>query len=426
MRQDDSYRRQPSGNTRTSGQVRLLSCSRFGTVHTERLLYARPEIKGFRPYRIAVSPGSAWADVIFVASGCQVLALTVQEPNLDGNLSFDSSRGSDPPPFTSDDEVPVDCRVVCTVETTGEVRGLSACGPFLFFCDNNGLAAIELPLVIPGSPTRLKATKLAHPTRSLAARFNVDLKHTKSLFAFPLSADDSAARNLHNYGVCLVNEGCLYVVPCQALAPAVLEIKLEGCIPAAAAYHADSRTLFVAAAGGNAIYKGTINLTASLSTVLRSGAEAMAASKTRTNGDPTTTVVITVDLAFGWSPLPTTHQVSSSLFVDICVSRSGAVFGCKTGSVASGVTAFARPTPPAASALQTPAVLRARTADVSPISAIDPAVAFGNLAAPGYLSGLTTIARKVSPPRCSNNECLQRIIAVAKYCEEARYWKVVD
>lgn len=375
---------------------------------------------------MAVSTDPAWSNVVFVASGRNVFALSVAEPHLDGNASFDSSRGADPPPFTSEDEVGVDCTVVCSVDTTGEVRGLSVCCGHVLFTDNNGLVAAELPPAPPEPSIKLKPKKLAGSTRQLSDSHGVEHTKTTGLFTSTLSSADGASRKLHNCVICIVNSGCLYVVGCQSSSACSLEIKVDGCITPSAAYHAASHTVFLAGNDGNAIFSGKLDLVASFSAVLRSGAEAKASSKGRPSAGSKTVVTLPVVQSFSWTTLASTHHTASPLLMDVCVSHSGAVYGCKSGSgIESVVSVFGRRPVPSHSGFpqQTPAVLRARTIDVSPISSTGPVLSFDDAPATTYLPNLSTIARK-SFARCTNTDCMQRIITIAKYCEEARYWKV--
>ena len=217
------------------------------------------------------------ADVVFVASGSAILALRVHE----ASQSFDrSSAVSGRSAGLPDPAESLSAEIMHTLPAAGEVRGLHAAGPFVFWADNNGLSCIDVRAsgitAAAASKAPVKVVKLACANKALqSALRGRKLSEIKTIHAIALSDAQESIGQLKNYVLLVSIAGEIVAVEADALTTSGLcSLDLGLATVNRVVYAKSAHTLFAVEAAADALWQATLNLPELLSCLQASKAAA--------------------------------------------------------------------------------------------------------------------------------------------------------
>lgn len=381
----------------------------------------RVGVEPFVPGSLAISPTAA--SVVFVASGASILGVrTIKIDNVE-DLRSDATGGGLGGP--SDGEV------VITVPTSGDARCLHASGPFMFWCDSNGIACVDVRGMGASSP--MKVSKLAQTNKALGAAFRGKHKFTDvtGVCAVPLATDGTPLGMLQNYLLVVVCGGSVYAVEADSVHSLAGLVCVDlGPVPhpSACAYRRDERSVVFLGPSGAHVWQFGVDVNALLAALQTSKAAVVtpgapkgkpsgksSASKPPAGVAPTPTLRVDACLVCEWPGGTIGGQEHFSLAADTTGHVVLALRSCEGGSGVFAVqSARAGGAEEKDAYPQTPAVLRDALSSVTPITTSAASPVHGG-AAHEFLGV------RVRP---SNNNFIETLFAAAAAREEVRYLQV--
>lgn len=271
------------------------------------------------PYAAASARSPGGESVLFVASGASITGLRLPVPPLTSDAVAVETL-QQPTPFTS-------------FATSGEARGLHACGRYLFLADNAGLRYYD----IASESNKLHA--LTEATLSLFEALGVsNLGRVTCIQSLPLSDTPDSLSNIVLFVVC---DGKIAVVEAHPLStPVAILLPLPSSSPSPLRVSfspSPPSALFLACTDGEAVYRADLDVREIMECIQRGKATPAAVRSTPVRGSggsrggkkaaekpkaPIPTLSITPEVYAQWAGPTGTPR-------DLLVTPDGLLFGCK-------------------------------------------------------------------------------------------------